>query len=263
MRTPSPSSVNCKNSAISRLRSRSSKRTRTRSKSSAVPVVSRRFDLPRTINRSLSPPASCMTATPASTRPVVKTSNSERCFSISTIILDFNSCNVRPWPMAFKKFTASRIWLGVWPKGGRNTRFSTSPLAKTKTASARSVAKDTNSICFMGEDFFGARTKDAPRVSPDRALDIRSSMPVILSFSSIVAEILRCVALSGSPTSKIPSTNIRKPSSVGWRPAEVCGLSSRPRSSKSFMTLRMVAALTVSVICWVNVLLPIGSPEDR
>ena len=82
--------------AISRLRSRSSKSTRTRSKSSAVPAFSRRFDLPRTINRSLSPPASCMTATPASTKPVVKTSNSERCFLISVTMVDFNSCNVRP-----------------------------------------------------------------------------------------------------------------------------------------------------------------------
>ena len=47
---------------------------------------------------------------------------------------------------------------------------------------------------------------------------------------------------------------------VGTRPAEVCGLSSRPRYSRSCITLRTVAADTLSLSVRVRVREPTGSP---
>ena len=66
-----------------------------------------------------------------------------------------------------------------------------------------------------------------------------------------------------SPTSRMPSTKSRRPSWVGTRPAETCGLSSRPRCSRSCMTLRIVAADTPSASVRASVREPTGSPVSR
>ena len=49
----------------------------------------------------------------------------------------------------------------------------------------------------------------------------------------------------------------------GSRPALVCGAKSRPASSRSAITLRMVAALTFSLMSRVSVREPTGSPVSR
>ena len=57
------------------------------------------------------------------------------------------------------------------------------------------------------------------------------------------------------------STNRRYPAAVGTRPAEVWGECRKPRSSRSDMTLRMVAALTGRPASWRRVADPTGWPS--
>ena len=69
-----------------------------------------------------------------------------------------------------------------------------------------------------------------------------------------------CSSCDSSPTSSRPSTNSRSPTSVGRRPAEVWGANSSPISSRSDMTLRMVAGDSGVVRRRDSVREPMGSP---
>ena len=116
-------------------------------------------------------------------------------------------------------------------------------------------------MCFIGASCFGAKTIDAPWVTPDKAVLTRSNISPTLRESRSVdwSIIVRSVSVS-SPTSNSPSTNIRKPSCVGMRPALMCGDPSNPICSKSCMTFLMVAALIFSLKSRVSVRDPTGSP---
>ncbi|KAG1648630.1 hypothetical protein GQR58_029684 [Nymphon striatum] len=111
---------------------------------------------------------------------------------------------------------------------------------------------------------FRRNTNDAPWVTPDSAAPTRSSNPPTSEASlPAVASIFSRSVSAGSPSSIIPSTNIRKPNCVGIRPALTCGEPSTPMYSKSCITLRIVAALTFSLKSRVNVREPTGSPFAR
>ena len=78
--------------------------------------------------------------------------------------------------IAFKKFAASFIELGVCPGGGLNNRFSTCPSAKTRTTKAWLVDKGKNSTCLIGASCFGVKTSEAPCVTPDSVVEISSKI---------------------------------------------------------------------------------------
>lgn len=64
----------------------------------------------------------------------------------------------------------------------------------------------------------------------------------------------------GLAVSKV-STNSRYPRAVGIRPALVCGLAISPSSSRSAMTLRIVAGLSSNPDAFDNVRDPTGEPS--
>ena len=80
---------------------------------------------------------------------------------------------------------------------------------------------------------------------------------------SISASIAARSSGRGSATCMMPSTNRRRPGSVGIRPAEVCGAASRPDSSRSCMTLRIEAGERLSVEVREMVREPTGWPLSR
>ena len=174
-----------------------------------------------------------------------------------------NWVRVWPSPRADRKFPASRSELGVWPGGGVNRRFSTRPSAKTRITSARSGARLTNSMWRSGASSCrGISTTEAPRVMVDSAVETRSSSAPVSEGPSPTISAMR--ARSSGPTGPIsinPSTNSRRPSCVGKRPAETCGLSRSPINSRSCMMLRMVAAETD--MPRVRLREPTGSPVSR
>ena len=95
----------------------------------------------------------------------------------------------------------------------------------------------------IGASVFGASTRLAPWVRPESRSPARSRIaPMSRSSPPSERSISARSVPETSPTSRMPSTNRRRPSWVGMRPAETCGLSSRPSSSRSCMTLRIVAA---------------------
>ena len=260
MRTPGASSASSRKRAMSRLRSRSSKRLRIRSRSAAS--CSRRFARPRTISRGSEASAS-HEARPVSTSWAASVSRSCRARARCSTMSRRSSASVCPSPRADRKLPASRSELGVWPGGGVNRRFSTRPSAKTRITRARPGARLTNSICLSGASSCrGISTTEAPRVRVDSAVDTRSSMAAVSAGMSPMISAMRTRS-SGpmGPTSINPSTKRRRPSWVGKRPAETCGLSSRPMCSRSCMTLRMVAAETGMLR--VSVREPTGSPVSR
>ena len=249
---------------MSRLRSRSSNRVRMRSRSASDSWSDSRFPRPRTIRRSVACPSFSHVAKPLWTSSAASVSICWRRAPISRSITAPRSDKVCPSAMAFRKLAASRMDDGVWPGGGLNRRFSTRPSAKTSTTRARSRDRDTKSMCLIGASCFGVRTRLAPCVIDDSAVPTLSSRAATSwSVLPTVCSILRRSSPVTSSISKIPSTNMRKPSCVGIRPALVCGLSSRPRCSRSCITLRTVAALTCSESVRVRVRDPTGSPVSR
>ena len=162
MRTPSLCSVKSRNSAMSCFLSRSLNKSLMRSSSSSSASLSRRFARPLTINLSCVSPLASQKTTPFSTSSAAKLSNSCLLIEISCLIISLACDKVRPCIIEFKKFAASFSELGVWPNGGLKSLFSTWPLEKTKTTSARSCASDTNSMCSISDSCFGLKTREAP-----------------------------------------------------------------------------------------------------
>lgn len=148
------------------------------------------------------------------------------------------------------------------PAGSATMRFSTSPPSVTITTSARWSPSGTNSMCLSGASAFGEITSPAQRDGPASVDDASSSIsdtvrPAAAHLPSMLA---RSSALMSPPISSRPSTNIRRPASVGSRPAEVCGAYSSPASSRSAITLRMEAGDSTSPSRRDSVREPTGSP---
>ena len=119
-------------------------------------------------------------------------------------------------------------------------------------------------MCFSGCSVFGAITSPVQRVSPDSVSVTRSSSPsMLLPLPAQRSAMLRRSSSPRLPMPSRPSTNSRRPASVGTRPAEVCGENSSPASSRSAMTLRMVAGDSETVSRFESVREPIGSPVSR
>jgi hypothetical protein len=169
-----------------------------------------------------------------------------------------SSASVLPSASALRKFAASRMEEGVWPGGGVKTRFSTWPSAKTSTTSARS-ARGSRIRC--GESAPRAWGENEACATSDPTAPRRSGRAWRrrrVRWNQRGVEPSRGPRRRAAPTSSRPSTNMRRPSWVGTRPAETCGLPSRPRYSRSCMTLRIVAALTCSDMVRVSVREPDG-----
>ena len=134
------------------------------------------------------------------------------------------------------------------PGGVSTMRFSTWPSAETRTTKARPGLKGTNSMCFAPGRRLWARgpgrrrrrgrrasSWPAPGFPAGERPDCTRALLMVLRSSS-----------ESSPNCSRPSTNRRRPRSVGRRPAEVWGENSRPASVRSAMTLRMVAGERLS-----------------
>ena len=99
----------------------------------------------------------------------------------------------------------------------------------------------TKFSCLSISSRFGASTTPAAWLRPDSAADAAASASSIGWSRTICRSISRRSRGSGAAACMIPSTNRRRPLSVGIRPAEVCGWVSSPRSSSSCITPRIEA----------------------
>jgi len=112
------------------------------------------------------------------------------------------------------------------PGGNASTRFSTWPSSLTSTTSARSGSSRTNSMCFSRELDLAVSTTAAARVRPDsrvRASPNAASTDCARPTEASWVWIDWRSSSVRSPICIRASTKKRKPSSVGRRPAEVCG----------------------------------------
>ena len=171
---------------------------------------------------------------------------------------------VRPTTRALRKFDASTSADGGTPGGISMIRFSTMPASVTMTTSARPGLRLTTSMCFSAASVFGAMTMPAHRDSPESAAVACSSRPsMLMPEPAQRSESVRRSSSGRWPTSSRPSTNSLSPASVGSRPAEACGANRSPVSSRSAITLRMVAGDSESDSRRDNVREPTGSPVSR
>ena len=177
-----------------------------------------------------------------------------------------SSASVLPRMRALRKLPAStKADIGT-PAGTLSTRFSTWPSSATKTASARSGSSRTNSICLSRTFACAVSTTPAERVKPDKVCEASVStvssdlpLPVPATWASIERRSLSV----RSPICISASTKKRRPSSVGSRPAEVCGAKIRPSCSRSDITLRTEAGDSVIGSRRARLREPTGSPVAR
>ena len=107
----------------------------------------------------------------------------------------------------------------------------------------------------------GASTRPAAADKPDsKELASASVSSRLRPDAARGAEIDSRSSSVSSPKFSSPSTNRRRPWSVGSRPAEVWGANSRPESVRSAMTLRMVAGDSAIGRRRARVRVPTGSP---
>ena len=121
-------------------------------------------------------------------------------------------------------------------------RFSTVPSSATRIARMRVGDNAVKLACRSTRSVRGTMTTAAQDERPERTAVARESTsstarsgarrPASIAARSSAPASLACI---------MPSTNRRRPKSVGTRPAEVCGLPSRPTRSKSWSTLRIEA----------------------
>ena len=108
----------------------------------------------------------------------------------------------------------------------------------------------------------GTVTTPAMRVSEDNSAEAEpTTSPSPLRTASISACSRRMAASDSGCTFSNASTNSRMPFGVGTRPAEVCGATTSPISSRSAMTLRMVAGDRSSPESFDRVREPTGWPS--
>ena len=134
------------------------------------------------------------------------------------------SASVLPRMRALRKFPASISAEVGSPIGRLTTRFSTWPSSPTSTTSARSGSSRTNSMFFSRTFDFAVSTTPAAWVKPDNRPEasvntFSTDRPAPATWDSI----WRRSPSFRSPICISASTKKRKPSSVGNRPAEVCG----------------------------------------
>ena len=107
----------------------------------------------------------------------------------------------------------------------------------------------------------GSMTTAARLVISDRRLEARTTRCCI-SASAAISRAMRSICRSSScSTHSRLSTNNRYPRAVGIRPAEVWGERNNPISSRSAITLRMVAGLNARSVSRARVREPTGSPS--
>ncbi len=134
---------------------------------------------------------------------------------------------------ALRKFDASVSAEAGRPDRQAAMRFSTWPSSPTITTSARSGSSRMNSMFFSRGFAFAVSTTPAARVRPESRLDASfSTFSTDLPAPATWASIWRRSPSLRSPTCISASTKKRRPSSVGSRPAEVCGAKIRPSCSE-------------------------------
>ena len=143
-------------------------------------------------------------------------------------------------------------------------RFSTCPSVRTRTARAHLSPIGTNSKCCSSALLAGDSTRLAHLESPESVLLVLSRSSLMLMPRAAHSPSIDRRSFSGMSglNSISPSTNSRKPVSVGMRPAEVCGANSRPASSRSLMLLRIEAGDRSSAIICDRVFDPTGWPPS-
>src|SRR5690606_790498 len=119
-------------------------------------------------------------------------------------------------------------------------RFCTSPSGVTIISSTRFSERRMNSICRKTWARLGASTTPANWLRFDNNV-AAALMARLGSAAGNISRISLGCNTSNRCTANSLSTNMRYPRGVGTRPAEVWGLCISPSSSRSAMTLRMVA----------------------
>ena len=169
--------------------------------------------------------------------------------------------NVSPESRALTKLLTSFSAAAPAAPSSETMRFSTLPSVPTSTARARVSLSCTKFNCLSVSSRLGASTMPAAWLKPDSAADAAASASSIGWSRAIWRSISRRSRGSGAAACMIPSTNKRRPLSVGMRPADVCGWVSRPRSSNSCITPRIEAGDRLTPLA--SIFEPTGSPRSR
>jgi hypothetical protein len=140
------------------------------------------------------------------------------------------------------------------------TRFSTLPSSPTSTTSARACPSGTNETCASRSSRRGTMTTPAAAERSDKAELAAASAASIVPPSASPRSICARSAAEGSAACMIPSTKSLRPTSVGMRPALVCGAASSPASCNSCKTERIEAGERLSVPLPAMVREPTGWP---
>ena len=140
------------------------------------------------------------------------------------------------------------------------TRFSTLPSSPTSTTSARAAPSGTKEICERRISRRGTMTTPAPAERSDSARLAAASAASIVPPSASPRSICWRSAAEGSAACMIPSTNSLRPTSVGIRPALVCGAASSPASCSSCSTVRIEADESPTAPLPASVREPTGMP---
>ena len=141
-------------------------------------------------------------------------------------------------------------------------RFWISLLLNTSMTRIRFPDRVMNSMCSSELCLTrGSMTTAASLVISDNRLDVRTTR-CWTSTSAAISRAMRSIILSSicSTLSRL-STNRRNPRAVGTRPADVWGDRNNPMSSRSAITLRMVAGLRARSVSRDKVREPTGWPS--
>ena len=161
------------------------------------------------------------------------------------------------------KLVACSSAAGGIPAGRWSSLFSIWPSSPTSTASAVLGESGTMLICASVGSRLGTMTTPAAAERSDRMAVVASSACSIGPGRASRRSIAARSSAVGSATCIIPSTNNRRPSSVGIRPALVCGAANRPRDSRSARTERIEAGERLTPLSAASALDPTGSPLVR
>ena len=133
---------------------------------------------------------------------------------------------------------ARQAWFPPRAKRRGSRRFR----RRRRESRARACRSAARTIIAAGATPASARApRPPPATGPTSAAEAAASASSIGWSRAIWRSISRRSRGSGAAVCMIPSTNSRRPLSVGMRPAEVCGCVSSPRSSSSCITPRIEA----------------------
>ena len=232
-----------------------------RSRSSIAATSSSRFDWPRMMSEP-SPGPSVQVARPASTTRWASSSSWARCASISSRISRRASAK-RAAAQALAQIVAG-LGQGRRPHAERHLDDAVLDQAVLHDQHDQGAAGRQSHELDVLERGLGLGRHDHARRSatgPTACASPRRTPAPCCGRSA--AQRLSMLWRSSSvrrPTSSRPWTKRRRPASVGRRPAEVCGANKSPASSRSAMTLRIVAGDRLSPARRDRVREPTGSP---